>query len=337
MRGPRQELKDFDTFCPKVLAGIGHLPDTIADRSLPVELKRKKRGDYTARFRKRQVGPEFASLRDELHAWGELAVETLRGAWPEMPDAIIDRAADAWEPLVAIADSAGGEWWPQQARHAAVALTTGPTTGSEQSIRLRMLGDVRVIVRALDNPGRVPTADLLDGMHKLDESPWSDFYGKPLTAERLAKTLHGYDCFSGTHRVDGVLRKAYLRSDLEDAFERYLPLETPSTRNTLNNPHGYAENGPSQPVTNTADVTGSETPQTLMVDPMLRVLRVGAVDMGPDVLRNLLDRLADVLNERHANRQMTMDDAQGVWAQAVLLGAHELELLVAGLEEGDLA
>lgn len=59
--------------------------------------------------------------------------------------------------------------------------------------------------------------------------------------------------------------------------------------------------------------------------------------MGPDVLRNLLDRLADVLNERHANRQMTMDDAQGVWAQAVLLGAHELELLVAGLEEGDLA
>ncbi len=30
--------------------------------------------------------------------------------WPEMPDRITDRNADCWEPLLAVADAAGGGW-----------------------------------------------------------------------------------------------------------------------------------------------------------------------------------------------------------------------------------
>ncbi len=39
--------RDFDTFCPKAIAGIGRLPDTVADRSIPIRLKRKLPGTFS--------------------------------------------------------------------------------------------------------------------------------------------------------------------------------------------------------------------------------------------------------------------------------------------------
>jgi hypothetical protein len=42
---------DFRVFCPKVIAGIGKLPETIADRSIQIRLKRKAPGEKVDRFR----------------------------------------------------------------------------------------------------------------------------------------------------------------------------------------------------------------------------------------------------------------------------------------------
>ena len=45
-------LKSFSTFSPKVLAGIGQpLPDTTADRSLPVRMERRLPGETVERLR----------------------------------------------------------------------------------------------------------------------------------------------------------------------------------------------------------------------------------------------------------------------------------------------
>ena len=35
-QGANITYKDFSTFCPKAIAGIGKLPDTVADRSIPI-------------------------------------------------------------------------------------------------------------------------------------------------------------------------------------------------------------------------------------------------------------------------------------------------------------
>ena len=43
--GPSLKLRDFSTYCPKALAAIGDLPDTVADRSIPIRMERKRRGD----------------------------------------------------------------------------------------------------------------------------------------------------------------------------------------------------------------------------------------------------------------------------------------------------
>src|SRR5204863_5407829 len=44
-QGANITYKDFRTYCAKAIAGIGHLPDTVADRSIPIRLIRKKPGD----------------------------------------------------------------------------------------------------------------------------------------------------------------------------------------------------------------------------------------------------------------------------------------------------
>jgi hypothetical protein len=56
-------FKDFSTFCPKAIAGIGRLPDTVQSRSIPVRLKRKAPGESVERFRERDVTEEAQPLR----------------------------------------------------------------------------------------------------------------------------------------------------------------------------------------------------------------------------------------------------------------------------------
>jgi hypothetical protein len=291
--GPRQELKSFATFCCKAIAGIGAVPDTVADRSVPIRLRRRKASERVQRFRRREVEPVAAPLRTLLETWASFAVDELRDARPVMPPEITDRAEEAWEPLVAIADAAGGSW-PSRARSAAVVLGTGTPDDSEQSIGVRLLADVRSVVRGLGDAEKVPTADLLAGLHALEEAPWGDWYGKPLNAEKLGRTLREYGCRSRPIRTAEGSKRGYARAHLEDAFERYLSEDSPSTRDTCDNPDGYAENWASQPATNSADVAGLEAPQSRMAASMSQVSQVGTTKPPADAFERVL-RLGDAL------------------------------------------
>jgi hypothetical protein len=63
---------------------------------------------------------EAKPIADELAEW--CAEHEGKIEEPDLPDGVVDRAADIWEPLIAIADIAGGTW-PEQARAAAVFFT----------------------------------------------------------------------------------------------------------------------------------------------------------------------------------------------------------------------
>ena len=52
-QGAGLAYRDFSTFCPKAIAGIGALPDTVTDRSVPIALKRRAPDESVARFRLR--------------------------------------------------------------------------------------------------------------------------------------------------------------------------------------------------------------------------------------------------------------------------------------------
>ena len=119
--GEEKEVVSYDAFGAKVLAGIGHIPDTMEDRSVVVELLRKLESEKVRRFSVLDDQREFKEIRRKLLRWANDYGKTVGAARPEVPYGLNDRAADNWSPLLAIADLAGAEWG-KRARTASVEL-----------------------------------------------------------------------------------------------------------------------------------------------------------------------------------------------------------------------
>jgi len=143
-------------------------------------------------------------------------------AWPDMPAGVEDRPADVWEPLLAVADAAGGQW-PGTARTACVELCR-VAESREASLGVRLLADVRDVFDDAGDPEGLPTSVILERLHQLDEAPWADLRGKPLDARGLARRLTTYGVGSvNTKTADARVLKGYRREHLWDAWTRYLP------------------------------------------------------------------------------------------------------------------
>jgi hypothetical protein len=214
MVGQQRTIEKFDPYGPKALAGIGKLPDTVTDRGIPIRMKRRAPGESVVKFRRRVARAEAANVGEPL--WpDELPAEA------EVPDALNDRAAEAWEPLLAIADAAGGAW-PLRARAAALAVSADEDR--EVSIGMRLLADIQAAFAGRDH---VPTADLLTDLHAVEDGPWGEWYGKPLTARGLARMLEPYGVRPTNTRLAGVMTRGYWRADLEDAWSRYVGASAP--------------------------------------------------------------------------------------------------------------
>ena len=224
------DLRDFSVFGPKAIAGIGRLPDTVADRAIPIVLKRKAPGEKAARFKWRRAKEEAAPLRERLERWATATVDALRDAEPVIPDELDDRAAEGWEPLLAIADVAGAEW-PQRARNAALVLSVGDAR-EDDSLGVRLLRDIRTVFqeRGVD---RLPSAELVEALVAMEEAPWGDLKGKPISARILARLLGRgrYEIKPRVVRVGEATPRGYARQGFEDAWERYLAC-TPETSAT---------------------------------------------------------------------------------------------------------
>jgi hypothetical protein len=228
LRSGGREVEAFDVYGPKVIAGLGDLPPTVADRSIPIRLKRRAPGETVGRFRQRAAEAEAALLDVPWGRSGTLVTDVT------VPEALNDRAADSWEPLLSIAEAAGG-YWPDRGRLAAIALSAEEETAP--SVGMRLLADVRDVFNGQDH---LATATLLAGLHDLEDGPWGDWYGKPLTSRQLARLLEPYRVGPQLRRLDGERRRGYFRSDFTDAWGRYVPGPV-TTVTTVPDDDGYPE------------------------------------------------------------------------------------------------
>jgi hypothetical protein len=227
---------DFPVFSAKALAGIGRLPDTIADRAVCLVLARKKKTERTARFRFRTVKQEAAVLRRGLARWAAGAIDALRAARPSIPDTLDDRAMEIWEPLLAIADLAGGSW-PAEARRAAVALHGA--VGEDDSVGIILLRAIKELFTHRDSPPFLLTLELLIALVEREAEPWGTWWGADVEkalekdrhpqgpANKLASLLKPFDITSQDIRTPDGTRRGYLRAAFADAWERYVPDSPP--------------------------------------------------------------------------------------------------------------
>ena len=230
----RDEVQDFRVFCPVAMAGLGHLPDTLMSRSVILRMKRRRGGEKVQQFRDRIHRPEGQKLQAVMANWAA-NVETLD--YPELPEGVEDRDADVWEPLIMVADLAGGDW-PARAREACLAFLAEKPESSV-SLGVRLLGDLKSIWP--DGAVSMTTSDILSGLAGLELAPWADLFGEGLKPRKLAQLLGDYDIESQNVRTSfGEIRKGYRREDLWDAWERYVSPEKGYIRYMGNEGEGNA-------------------------------------------------------------------------------------------------
>jgi hypothetical protein len=214
--GKKIKVEALDAFAPVALAGLRELPDTLASRAIIVRMRRRAPDEHVEPWRERHVKPQAESIYRRLAGWCE-GID-LTHVEPDMPPGIIDRAAECWEPLLAIADAAGG-LWPQRARQAAVGLITG---GRDDLVSpgVELLAHIQ---DAFGAEQALPTEQLLQRLHERPESPWRDIRGKPLDDRGLARRLKPFGIRSKVIRLAGRTPRGYQAEQFHEAWRRYLP------------------------------------------------------------------------------------------------------------------
>jgi len=225
--GNNNEVRDFKVFCCKAFAGIGRLPDTIASRSIPIEMRRKRSSEKVDPFRYRAVQDAARPIHSLLEDWTKSAVPHLQMQVPEAIPALGDRQNDIAEPLLAIAHLAGTEWLEGLTK--ALASVYGSVAADDTSHGVVLLADTRSIFQE-HSRDMMPSKQLAELLCELEGRPWAEWSGsKPLTANQLANLLAKYHIRPTTIRVESGTLKGYRRADFEDAWERYCPLRHIST------------------------------------------------------------------------------------------------------------
>lgn len=213
----------FSTWCPTAISMIRLPADTIVDRSVVIQLRRKLPGERVERMMF-DLYEKSESIRRRAERWAQDHSEALKGSDPPMPHCSNDRAIDNWTPLFAIAEAAGGDW-PERAKQAFVALAGLEDDDDDDGIGPMLLRDIKAIFdeRRIE---RIFSSDLVEALIDLEESQWSEWrHGRPITQNSLSRILTAFGIRSkGTIRIGAETKKGYLESQFEDAFKRYIYL-----------------------------------------------------------------------------------------------------------------
>jgi hypothetical protein len=231
VRGTVVETEEIESYAAVALAGLGWLPATILTRSIIIRMRRRLRGQQVEPFRHRIHTPQGGALCRRLVGWARKVADDAEKARPVMPPSVEDRQADGWEPLLAVADLAGG-LWSTLARDAAEFLVA-VNLDTPVSLNLRLLGDLRtvflnnLVAVAQATPHGLPTKTIMEDLYALDDAPWHTVNkGDAYTPSQLALTLRDYEVKSENLRPYPDTRtqaKGYPIAPLADAWRRYLP------------------------------------------------------------------------------------------------------------------
>lgn len=221
--GDNHDPRRFNTWSPKAIALIGKLPPTLQSRAIHIELQRMSAGDNVEQLRSDRLD-HLEPLCRMAWRWACDNQQHLAGAEPEIPPALRGRRADNWRHLLTIADAAGGEW-PEKARQVAAMLSAAR---EDDTAGIMLLEDIRRIFEG-KKKDRLPSAEIVTELGTMDERPWPEWKGKPITQPQLAKLLSLFKIHPVSIRIPAGQPKGYHLKSFDAAFSRYLPVPAAAT------------------------------------------------------------------------------------------------------------
>ena len=226
--GDSHEVRAFGTHTPVALVGIQlpkKLKETTLTRSIVVELTRALPEEVIEYYDQRKHRKVLGDLCRQLARWTTDNSATLAACDPTLPPGVLNRRADKWRPLFAIAESAGGVW-PERVKRALLAEDSANTYTRE----VQLLHDIAAILADGTYEPGIFTDELIDALCGTEESNWAEYNfrqrdaeDKKITSRQLAKLLKDYKCVSEAIRRSDGRRRGYHTNQLQAAIQRYLP------------------------------------------------------------------------------------------------------------------
>ncbi len=226
----RDEIHEFSVYAAKVIALIGEPDGVVADRCLPVRMRRMTGDDRAERYVSRVVEPVGRAVRDKVEAWAAGHKDRVQAVYDGLEpfDIENDRLAELLLPLMAVAEVDGGGHL-DTIRGFADALDGQDAEAEKSSPGVKLLAALRELfaVKRKGDGLFLSTSQLLIELKGRTEEPWLTFTrGQPITAEAMANLLKPYGISSV--RNEKQTARGYVLSDFRDAWNRYLP--TPSEK-----------------------------------------------------------------------------------------------------------
>ena len=208
-------LKKYSCWCPKVIAMIGQVPDTIADRSIVIPMSRKLVTENCAPLAELNTTEIKAKCARFALDMAQFIAQSpkIRG------EGLNDRAADTFDPLYIIARLAGAGW--EQKLHAA-ALALASAAQSQQSGAELLSDIVTIFVQSCRDKmfSRDLAGTLRDGRYGMRSLALK--YSS-INEYRISQILRPYGIKPSTIRVGKEVNKGYLASQFREAIARYVP------------------------------------------------------------------------------------------------------------------
>lgn len=220
--GPEHEVQEFSIYCPKAFALIGEPDGVVADRCLPIRMRRKTPSDTTQPYRSRKVEPIGKEIHDKLEAWAEANKDHVAKIYDESEELPIenDRMAELLLSLLAVAKIVAPDRLAELGEFAEMLDRETADNVSDGTILLNAL---REIFRRDKNQREfLPTSTIIQRLVRRTEEPWARYsHGRQITAASLAVLLRPYDIRST--RDTKQSHRGFYKYQFEEAWSRYLP------------------------------------------------------------------------------------------------------------------
>lgn len=218
--GESNKLQEFEVYCPKVFAAIGRLPETLVDRSIPINMQRRRKMDRLERFTVRLVKRRAEKLQEAIARRVKEERKDITDAYASMGDLdfLEDREEDIWRPLFAMCAVFASQRLPELKERALALSGEKAEQITEDSLSVRLLTDILQVWP--DSEEKVSSEMLAARLQDLPESPWRKEV--ELTPRKLSRMLKPFGISSKVVRMGDSTPRGYVRAEFISASSPYV-------------------------------------------------------------------------------------------------------------------
>jgi putative DNA primase/helicase len=218
------EIQEFGIYAPKVIALIGELDGVLADRCLPIDMRRKTVADTIQPYRSRIVEPIGKALHAKLEHWAKKYAKRVAAIYDHLEAFAIrnDRMAELLLPLQAVL---------KVADPASLKLLESYAHSLDERDRDTVSPGVQLLAACREIVGRnkiavatgfISTQSLLTALMQRDWEPWCHWsQGRAMTPHALGDLLRPFSIRASRNRNQTA--RGFIVRDFEEAWVRYLP------------------------------------------------------------------------------------------------------------------